>query len=293
MTLVPRSCCLVGSACDILEFQPGSSFAPSSGKGKRESARDDRLLLGTSDEEFVSPQVGLEALRQLGSCISAGPSAAVQAVVRAAASNVYLSLSGFLTLVGPHIVFVVVTSSAAAALKYCTAPVCLFLVSFTSFLSVFLAGRFHGTLVDNRFLELALSCIGHVPGLRIGRAAHGASVACDRLVRPPPLLPSPPPPRFGYYDDFAFAEAKASPRVDVDETPRFVTEVEHEGKSVKEPSVPEVFSVFVGSLLGPHLVWLHSCLFADIGSHGAHWGSWAHVQLRCGGKGGCQGTHFE
>ena len=155
------------STCDILEFQPGSSFAPSSGKWKRESAKDDSLFLGTSDEEFVSPHVRLEALRQLGSCISAGPSAAVWAAVTAAASDVYLPLGGFLTQVEPYIVFVVLTGSAAAALKYCTALVCLFLVSFTGFFSVFLAGRFHGTLVDNRFLELALSSIGRVLGLRI------------------------------------------------------------------------------------------------------------------------------
>ena len=57
---------------------------------------------------------------------------------------------------------------------------------------------------------------------------------------------------------YAFAEAKATPRVDVAETPVFGTEFEHEGKSVKEPSVPEVFPVFVRSLLGPHLVFLVS-----------------------------------
>ena len=64
---------------------------------------------------------------------------------------------------------------------------------------------------------------------------------------------------------FAFAEAKASPGVDVDETPRFVTEVEHEGKSVKEPSFPSVCPE------SPRLsrLWLHSCLFAGVGSHGA------------------------
>ena len=57
---------------------------------------------------------------------------------------------------------------------------------------------------------------------------------------------------------YAFEEAKASPRVDVAETPVFGTECEHEGKSVTEPSVPEVFTVFVWSLLGPHLVFLVS-----------------------------------
>ena len=178
------------STCDILEFLHGSSFAPSSGKRKRESANDDSLLLGTSDQEFVSPQVGLEALLQIGSCISAGPSAAVQAVVTAAASDVYLSFGGFLTPVDPHVVFVVVTGSAAAASKHCTAQVCLFLVSSTGFLSVF-----PGTLVDNRFLELVLSCVGHVLGLRIGRGRAW----CDRLVRPLP----PSSPHFGYCDDFA------------------------------------------------------------------------------------------
>ena len=34
-------------------------------------------------------------------------------------------------------------------------------------------------------------------------------------------------------------------------------------------------------------LWLHSCLLAGVGSHGAYWGSWAHVQHRCGGEGGC------
>ena len=53
-------------------------------------------------------------------------------------------------------------------------------------------------------------------------------------------------------------QAKATARVDVPETPVFGTEYEHEGKSVKEPSVPEVFPVFVRSLLGPHLVFLVS-----------------------------------
>ena len=57
---------------------------------------------------------------------------------------------------------------------------------------------------------------------------------------------------------YVFAKAKATPRVDVAETPVFGTEYEHEGKSVKEPSVPEVFPVFVRSLLGPHLVFLVS-----------------------------------
>ena len=107
------------SICDILEFQLGSSFPPSSGKEKRESANDESLLLVTSDEEFVSPQV-----RQLGGCVSAGPSAASQAVVTTAASYVYLPVGGFLTLVEPYIVFVVVTGSAAAALTYCTPFVC-------------------------------------------------------------------------------------------------------------------------------------------------------------------------
>ena len=50
------------------------------------------------------------------------------------------------------------------------------------------------------------------------------------------------------------SEAQASPRVDVGDIPVFGTEIEHEGKSVKEPSVPEVSPVFVWSLMGPHLV---------------------------------------
>ena len=136
----------------------------------------------------------------------------MQAVVTATASDVYFSFGGVLTRVEPYVVFVVVTGSAAAALKYCTAHVCLFLLSFPGFLSVFLAGRFHGTLVDNRFLELVLSCIGHVLELRIE-----AKVTTGR---PPVLLQRP------------------STKV----------------KSVKEPSVPEVFPLFVRSLLGPHLV---------------------------------------
>ena len=61
-------------------------------KGKRESANDVSLLLGTSYEEFVSPPVVTEALRQLGGCLSARPSAAWQDVVTAAASDVDLSL---------------------------------------------------------------------------------------------------------------------------------------------------------------------------------------------------------
>ena len=85
---------------------------------------------------------------------------------------------GFLllpTLVEPYVVSVVVTRSAAAAQKYGITFVCLFLVSFSGVLSAFLAGHFHGTLVGNRFLEPALSSIGHVLGLRIRGAAHGAS----------------------------------------------------------------------------------------------------------------------
>ena len=163
-----------------------------------------QMYSGSTDEEFVSPQVVMEALRQLGGCVSAGPSAASQAVVTTAASDVYLTVGGFLTPVEPYIVFVVVTGSAAAALTYCTPSVCLFLVSFNGFLSVVLAGRFHGSLVDNRFLELALSSIGHVL-LRIGEAAHGASLApCDCLVRPLS--------RFGYDDAFAIRCAASSSR---------------------------------------------------------------------------------
>ena len=50
------------------------------------------------------------------------------------------------------------------------------------------------------------------------------------------------------------SEAHSSPRVDVGDTPD--SEIEHEGKSVKEPCFPVVFSVFVRSL------------FAGVGSHG-------------------------
>ena len=75
---------------------------------------------------------------------------------------------------------------------------------------------------------------------------------------------------------YAFAKAKATLRVDVAETPVFGTDYELEGKSVKEPSVPEVFPVFVRSLLGPHLglsrLRLHSCFLLGIGCRGAHWG---------------------
>ena len=44
------------------------------------------------------------------------------------------------------------------------------------------------------------------------------------------------------------SEAQASPQVDVGDTPD--SEIEHEGKSVKEPCFLEVFPVFVRSLLG-------------------------------------------
>ena len=78
--------------------------------------------------------------------------------------------------------------------------------------------------------------------------------------------------------------------MDVDETSRFVTEAEHEGESVKEPSVPEVFPVFVRSLLG------HTSSFTSlVALLSLRWcpksrralGSWAHVQLRCGLEGDC------
>ena len=84
------------------------------------------------------------------------------------------------------------------------------------------------------------------------------------------------------------SETQASPRVDVGDTPVSGTEIEHEGKSVKEPSVPEVLSVFVGSLLGRlSRLWWHyvSSLVSEtrraLGFPGT-------LQLRCGGEGGCR-----
>ena len=79
--------------------------------------------------------------------------------------------------------FVVVTGSAAVALKYCTPLVCLFLVSFNGFLSVVLAGRFHGTLGPRMVLRWH-----HVTAL------FGT------------------PPRFGYHDAFAIGCAASSSR---------------------------------------------------------------------------------
>ena len=84
--------------------------------------------------------------------------------------------------------------------------------------------------------------------------------------------------------------AKASPRVDVGDTPLVQTfgEDEHEGKSVEDQSQSDVFPVFVRSLLGPHLVFHVSRrtfgFLLDVGCHGSHCGAWALVQLRGGGE---------
>ena len=74
----------------------------------------------------------------------------------------------------------------------------------------------------------------------------------------------------------AFAEAEATPRVDVAETPVFSTEYEHDGKSVKEPSVPEGLPCLCqeSPWSAPRLsrLRLHSCFLLGIGCRGAHWG---------------------
>ena len=234
--------------------------------------------------EFSFPKLGsalslgwMEALRQLGGCIFVVSSAASQAVVTAAASDFSFSLGGFLTLVEPCVVSVVVTRSAAAAQKYGIPLVCLFLVSFTGVLSAFLAGHFHGILVSSRFLEPALSSIGHVLGLRIWGAAHGASlVSCDRLVRSLLALVTSTTSPSGAQQvaaalskltvwsrclrsRFAFAKAKASPRVDVDETSlSAAADVQQKGSFLIRG--PESFQVFVhiaGS--GTRVLWVTPC----------------------------------
>ena len=79
--------------CGILEFAPVGSFASSPGNGKRDSAKDESLLLVILVKLFAYPQVEMAAVRQLRSCITAGTSAAAQVVEAAAALDVYFPLS--------------------------------------------------------------------------------------------------------------------------------------------------------------------------------------------------------
>ena len=180
------------STCDILEFQPGSSFAPSSGKGKRESADDVSLLLGTSDEDFVS-------LFRWGWKLCGGSlEAAFLRVARQLCrlwSRLPHRMSTCPLVVSSHewsptFVFVVVTGSAAAALKCCTALVSLPCV--LSWFPLCLPGWSFpwdpgGQSFSGACVELHWACSGTTD--RRSRAWCFVGT-----MRPSCSAPSPPPP---------------------------------------------------------------------------------------------------
>ena len=64
----------------------GSIFDSNHGNGKRASLKDQSLLLGAMMKMLTSPQVGIAAMRQLGSCIIVYTSVAAQALEMSAAA---------------------------------------------------------------------------------------------------------------------------------------------------------------------------------------------------------------
>ena len=179
------------SFCGILEFEPVGSFASSPGNGKRDSAKDESLLLVISVKLFAYPQVEMEAVRQLGSCITAGSSAAAQVVEAAAALEVYLPLSFDCNNDFEEAVPVLFDGLSAG----------LFWVSLVAFGVTALCFDLGTQEGDRGAGEGAAHCValvlcarhswdpmfvcGHVLGLRVGGAPCGASLAlCGRPCWP-------------------------------------------------------------------------------------------------------------
>ena len=100
---------LGSSLCGFLESEmdgTGSIFESNHGNGKRASLKDQSLLLGAMMKMLTSPQVGIAAMRQRGSCIIVYTSVAAQALeLSAAALEGGLSLSSSATTLGTRSLF--------------------------------------------------------------------------------------------------------------------------------------------------------------------------------------------
>ena len=171
------------SFCGFLEFEPVGSFSSSPGNGKRDSAKDESLLLVIFVKLFAYPQVEMAAVRQLRSCITAGSSAAAQAVGAAAALDVYCPLS-FDCNNAFEEVFPVLFDGLSTGFFWVS------LVAFGVTALCFVLGTLEGDrcagegvahcvalVLCARFLRDPMVVCGHVLGLRVGGAPCGASLA--------------------------------------------------------------------------------------------------------------------
>ena len=259
---------LTGSWIDFYILVNDSAFGMGKDKGLK-------ISLCLQEDVKRSPfQVGIAAARQLGSGISVGITAAAQFFVTAAALIVGcvsvlsdgVSCLCYVLLIQGFMCVKEVLGAFTAAAWDLVAAILSAAAAFPGAIQGLLTLVFRQFVLDGVFIFTDMGL-----GTTTLRHDHKGS-------------------------RYAFAEAKATPRVDVAETPVVATEYEHEGKSVKEPSVPDVFPVFVRSLLGPHLVFLVSdctpvsSLVSDIV---ARTGVPEHLfGLVLEGKGGCRGAHF-
>ena len=221
---VPGSCDRMlrcSSFCGILEFEPVGSFASSPGNGKRDSAKDESLLLMVSVHWFSYPQVELEAVRQLGRCVIAGSFAAAQAVDAAAALNSVLPLfidgkddfQNAVLVLFAGVFWVALVTFGVIALCFVPGTLAGARVSGTGSahcVALALCARHCWDLLAER---------GRVLGLRVRGALRSASLALCSRPWPPLFLASVK------FDAWELCEAKkrphyasqaeATPRVDV------------------------------------------------------------------------------